>query len=115
MPTLPTLDFTEDDEDMRMRTERGSHRKSVARFARSLSRKVKRPQRRPGMGAAAHEAGVGLPPVARESAILDKPIGADGDMVTTADVSPYSGWHEAYPMQQGYFGRSAGMDDPYGR
>lgn len=67
MPTLPTLDFTEDDEDMRMRTERGGRRKSVARFARSLSRKVKLPQHRPGIGAAAHEAGVGLPPMSRKS------------------------------------------------
>lgn len=70
LPTLPTLDFTEEDEDMRMRTERSGKKKSIARFARSLSRKAKkRPERRPGMGLAAHEAGVGLPPMSRTSTV----------------------------------------------
>ncbi|KAJ9117251.1 hypothetical protein QFC20_000396 [Naganishia adeliensis] len=96
LPTLPTLDFTEEDEDTRMRTERSGKRKSIARFARSLSRKAKkRPERRPGMGLAAHEAGVGLPPMSHAA-------------------SPYSEPHDAYPLQQGYFGRSTTTDDPYG-
>lgn len=67
LPTLPTLDFTEDDEDMRMRTERIGRRKSIARFAKSLSKKVKRSDPQSGMDIAANEAGVGLPPMSRTS------------------------------------------------
>lgn len=63
-PTLPTLDFMEDDDDMRMLNHRMGRRKSIARFARSLSKKVKRPG--PAVGTVADEAGVGLPPMSGE-------------------------------------------------
>ncbi|KAJ9124001.1 hypothetical protein QFC22_000793 [Naganishia vaughanmartiniae] len=72
LPTLPTLDFTENDEDMRMAPQRVGRRKSISRFARSLSRKVRKPPAPRGINAAAAEAGVGLPPVQCESCLICK-------------------------------------------
>lgn len=66
LPTLPKLDYAENDEDMRIGTQLMGRRKSIARFARSLSRKVKKTPAPGGINAAATEAGVGLPPVQRE-------------------------------------------------
>ncbi|KAJ9097719.1 hypothetical protein QFC21_004757 [Naganishia friedmannii] len=96
LPTLPTLDFAEDDEDMRMATQRMGRRKSIARFARSLSQKVKKTPPAPhGVNAAAAEAGVGLPPV--QSSALGYPPPRPG-----------------YPLHSGFYGSSYGMQDPYG-
>lgn len=70
LPTLPTLDFMEDDNDMRMQNQRMGRRKSIARFARSLSKKVKRPG--PPSVTVADEAGVGLPPLSGGKSSTDK-------------------------------------------
>jgi hypothetical protein len=63
-PTLPIVDFMDHDDDMRMQHRPTGRRKSIARFARSVSKKVKRPGL--ASGTVADEAGVGLPPTTGE-------------------------------------------------
>lgn len=68
LPTLPTLDYAEKEEDLRRAPQRIGRNRSIARFARSLSRKVRKTPPAPlGINAAAADAGVGLPPAQRES------------------------------------------------
>jgi hypothetical protein len=68
LPTLPTLDYAEKEEDLRRAPQRIGRNRTIARFARSLSRKVKNTPPAPqGINAAAADAGVGPPPAQRES------------------------------------------------